>query len=69
MSVLSAVTSERLYGMAQTVIVKMTDDLDGADKATPADETVRFALDGKGYVIDLTTKHATELRKAHLSYK
>lgn len=55
--------------MAQTVIVKMTDDLDGADKATPADETVRFALDGKGYVIDLTTKHATELRKAHLSYK
>lgn len=23
--------------MAQTVIVKLTDDLDGADKATPAD--------------------------------
>ena len=29
--------------MAKTVIVKLTDDIDGGD----ADETVRFALDGK----------------------
>lgn len=45
--------------MAQTVIVKLTDDLDGGD----ADETIIFAVDGKTYEIDLSTKNATALRK------
>ncbi len=35
--------------MAKTVIVKLTDDIDGGD----ADETVHFALDGKTYEVDL----------------
>jgi hypothetical protein len=46
--------------MAKTVIVKLTDDLDGSD----ADETVSFGLDGKMYEIDLNKKNATALRKA-----
>lgn len=50
--------------MAQTVIVKLTDDLDGGD----ADETVNFALDGKAYQIDLTRKNAAALRKAFKPY-
>lgn len=46
--------------MAKTVIVKLTDDLDGGD----ADETIVFGLDGKSYEIDLSTKNAAALRKA-----
>jgi len=44
--------------MAKTLIVKLSDDLDGGD----ADETVRFALDGKGYEIDLSAANAAKLR-------
>jgi hypothetical protein len=36
----------------------MIDDLDG----TPAQETVQFGLDGRDYEIDLSGKHARELR-------
>lgn len=36
----------------------MEDDLDGST----ADETVFFALDGTAYEIDLTEKHASDLR-------
>lgn len=36
----------------------MEDDLDGSD----ADETMMFALDGTTYEIDLTDKHASDLR-------
>jgi hypothetical protein len=46
-------------GMAQRVIVELTDDLDGK----PASETVRFGLDGKTYEIDLSAKNAKTLRK------
>lgn len=45
--------------MAQTVIVKLTDDLEGGD----AEETVVFALDGRTYEIDLNSKNAAALRK------
>jgi hypothetical protein len=44
--------------MAKTVVVRLTDDLDGSD----ADETVIFGLDGKTYEIDLTTNNAAQLR-------
>ncbi|BDZ56653.1 Lsr2 protein [Barrientosiimonas humi] len=44
--------------MAQKVIVQLLDDID----QTPADETVRFALDGVNYEIDLTTANAAKLR-------
>jgi len=46
--------------MAKTVIVKLTDDIDGGD----ADETVQFALDGKSYEIDVNAKNAAQLRAA-----
>lgn len=44
--------------MAKTVIVKLTDDLDGGD----ADETVTFALDGRSFEIDLSADNAARLR-------
>jgi Lsr2 len=50
--------------MAKTVIVKLTDDMDGGD----ADETIQFALDGQSYEIDLSTAHASELRQAFKPY-
>jgi hypothetical protein len=46
--------------MAKTVIVKLTDDIDGSD----ADETVHFALDGKSYEIDVSTANAAKIREA-----
>jgi hypothetical protein len=46
--------------MAQTVIVQLTDDIDGGE----ADETVTFALNGRTYEIDLSTKNADRLREA-----
>ena len=50
--------------MAQKITVVLEDDLDGG----PADETVRFALDGSAYEIDLSEidlskKHAKALRR------
>ncbi len=44
--------------MAKQIIQKLVDDLDGGD----ADETVKFALDGIQYEIDLSDKNATKLR-------
>jgi hypothetical protein len=44
--------------MAQQTITKLIDDLDG----NPADETVEFALDGAGLVIDLSARNAARLR-------
>jgi hypothetical protein len=46
--------------MAKTVIVKLTDDIDGGD----ADETVHFSLDGKPYEIDVNRDNAGRLRDA-----
>jgi hypothetical protein len=46
--------------MAKTVIVKLTDDIDGGD----ADETVLFALDGRSYEIDVNSANAARLREA-----
>ena len=45
--------------MAQKVTVALEDDLDGG----PADETVRFGLDGAEYEIDLSKKNATAFRR------
>ncbi|HWG99132.1 MAG TPA: Lsr2 family protein [Pilimelia sp.] len=44
--------------MAKQIIHKLVDDLDGGD----ADETVKFALDGIQYEIDLSKKNAAKLR-------
>ncbi|MBE8528611.1 Lsr2 family protein, partial [Amycolatopsis sp. H6(2020)] len=44
--------------MAQKVKIILEDDLQGG----PADETVRFGLDGGQFEIDLTTENASKLR-------
>jgi hypothetical protein len=46
--------------MAKTVVVKLTDDIDGGD----ADETVHFSLDGKSYEIDVNGENAARVRAA-----
>ena len=54
--------------MAQRVEVSLTDDLTGGDIPAGKGETLAFALDGKTYEIDLTSKNATALRKALAPY-
>src|SRR5947208_615028 len=50
--------------MARTVQVQLLDDLDG----TPADETLKFGLDGTLYEIDVNVKHAEKLRSTLAKY-
>ena len=50
--------------MAQKVQVLLVDDIDGSE----AEGTVRFALDGTDYEIDLNAPHAAALRKALARY-
>jgi hypothetical protein len=50
--------------VAQKIQTFLIDDLDGSD----AEETVRFALDGTGYEIDLNAGHAQALRDALARY-
>jgi hypothetical protein len=50
--------------VARREIVVLEDDLDGGK----ADETVKFALDGVQYEIDLSEKNATKLRNAFADY-
>jgi hypothetical protein len=45
--------------MAQKITVELEDDLDGG----PADETVRFGVDGSEYEIDLSKKNAVAFRR------
>jgi hypothetical protein len=45
--------------MAQKVTVALEDDLTGG----PANQTVRFALDGTDYEIDLSAKNAAAFGK------
>jgi nucleoid-associated protein Lsr2 len=45
--------------MAQKITVTLEDDLDGGR----ADETVRFAIGGAGYEIDLSTSNAAAFRR------
>jgi hypothetical protein len=52
------------HAMAQKIQTLFIDDLDGS----PAEGTVRFALDGTSYEIDLSTGHAQALRAALSSY-
>lgn len=50
--------------MATETIVRLVDDMDGSE----ADESVIFGLDGQTYEIDLSSKHASELRDALAKY-
>lgn len=47
--------------MAKRLEITRVDDLDGA---SGADETIRFAVDGSDYEIDLTARNAAEFRSA-----
>jgi nucleoid-associated protein Lsr2 len=48
--------------MAQRVVVRLTDDLSGAEIPAGRGETVTFSLDDRSYEIDLTAKNANGLR-------
>jgi hypothetical protein len=50
--------------MAQQVNIVLVDDIDGS----AAEETLSFALDGRGYEIDLSVKNAKALRDALAPY-
>jgi hypothetical protein len=50
--------------MASKTIVEVVDDLDGSK----AEETIRFALDGSDYEIDLSGAHSKKLRDALQPY-
>ena len=54
--------------MAQKYIVQLVDDLTQENIEDGSGESVRFALDGVGYTIDLTAAHAEELRGALAPY-
>jgi hypothetical protein len=54
--------------MTQRTQVYLTDDLDGTNIPAGKGETVTFALDGKTYEIDLTSKHSAALRKVLTPY-
>ena len=51
-------------GVATKITVLLEDDLDGG----PADETVRFGLDGVDYEIDLSRQHARAFRREFASF-
>jgi Lsr2 len=50
--------------MAHRVTVELEDDLDGG----PADETLRFGLDGSEYEIDLRKNNASRFRRQIAPY-
>lgn len=50
--------------MVKQIIHKLVDDLDGGD----AEETVKFALDGIQYEIDLSKSNADKLRELFAPY-
>jgi hypothetical protein len=54
--------------MAQRVEVRFIDDLDGTEIPAGRAESVRFALDGTTYEIDLSAKNAAALRKTLAVY-
>lgn len=54
--------------MAQKYIVQLVDDLTEQPIEDGSGESVRFALDGVSYMIDLTGDHAEEFRAVLLPY-
>lgn len=54
--------------MAKKITEVLIDDLDGTELRAEDGETVRFALDGVNYEIDLSRKNAREMRDALHTY-
>jgi len=50
--------------MARKIIHQLVDDIDGTVLEPGEGQSVQFALDGRGYEIDLTDENATKLREA-----
>lgn len=50
--------------MAKHTFIKLIDDIDGTD----ADETIRFALDGVQYELELSERNADKLREVLSPY-
>lgn len=50
--------------MAQKVSIVLVDDIDGSE----ANETVSFAIDGRDYEIDLSSRNASKLRDVLAPY-
>jgi len=59
---------EKAGHMAQKVITTLVDDIDGTEITDGEGETIRFAIDGTSYEIDLTTDNAEKLRDALQPY-
>ncbi|HTT86169.1 MAG TPA: Lsr2 family protein [Acidimicrobiales bacterium] len=55
---------EDIVARIEEVSVSLVDDFDGTEAA----ETIRFALDGKSYEIDLSKSNANELRRTLRPY-
>lgn len=54
--------------MARKIIHQLVDDLDGTVLEPGDGQSVQFALDGRGYEIDLTDENATKLRELLAPY-
>jgi hypothetical protein len=54
--------------MAQKVIITLVDDIDGTEITDGEGETIRFAIDGTSYEIDLSAENAETLRAALQPY-
>ena len=54
--------------MARKIIHQLVDDLDGTVLEPGEGTSVHFALDGRGYEIDLTDENATKLRELLAPY-
>lgn len=54
--------------MARKIIHQLVDDLDGTVLEPGEGQSVQFALDGRGYEIDLTDANATQLRELLAPY-
>lgn len=54
--------------MAQKYVVQVVDDIDGTELDHDDVEEIRFSLDGRAYVIDLSKTNAAKLRDALAPY-
>ena len=54
--------------MARKTVIRIIDDLDGTELEEGEGESVRFALDGAEYELDLSESNATDLRAVIAPY-
>ncbi|GEE03837.1 protein lsr2 precursor [Gordonia spumicola] len=54
--------------MAKKTVIKIVDDIDGAELLDDEYETVRWSIDGKSYEFDTSPEHAEEFRNHVATY-